>query len=147
VLPLGRATHTIPTPTNLAAKNTGPLATAAWLLGRSLFPREKNWFVEIELCADNVANARFGIEIYAEEWGFAFRHDDRVSWIRVTDIPFVHGRDDFELLRASSGLRNIGNVIEQVENCYDLHFTRDLAIVRTNIAESDEAIRTWIAGL
>jgi hypothetical protein len=136
-----RNEHPIPTP---AGVNTGPLATAAWLVARGLFPKERNWFVEVVLTAPG---ARFEIEIYDTEWGFAFRHDDRVSWIRVTDIPFIHGRDEFALLDETHGLRSIGDVLRVVEQRYDLAFLREHATIRTNVENGEPAIREWLAKL
>ena len=124
--------------------NTGPLATAAWLLTRGLMPTERNWYVEVELFA---GAAKFDIEIFAEEWGIAFHHDDRVSWIRVTDIPFVHGRDEHELLRETTSLRDVGNVIRLIENRYGLTFDREAAVIRTNITSAEPEIREWVASL
>src|SRR5688572_1964560 len=96
--------------------NTGPLASAAWLLARELFPRDPRWFVELEFVAGE--DTRLVIEIYAEEWGFAFHHAGRVSWIRVTDIAFVHGRDEHELLADTPTLRDIGRLIARLERRY-----------------------------
>jgi hypothetical protein len=138
------AVHPIQTPSGGVSPNTGPLATAAWCLARGLFPNARDWYVEIVLFA---GASRFEIEIYAAEWGFAFHHDERVSWIRVTDIPFVHGRDDFELLRQTSGLRAMGDVVRSVEHRFDLAFDREGAEIRTNIEHSEPAIRAWVNSL
>ena len=124
------------------ATNTGPLATAAWCLARGLFPTNRDWFVEIELRSDV---ARFTIEIYEAEWGFAVHHGDRTSWIRVTDIPFVHGRDDFGLLRETSSLKNIAAIVRHVEALAVAPFSRDGAAVRTNIGDGEAVIRDWVA--
>ena len=124
--------------------NTGPLATAAWLLARNLYPTERNWYVEISLHADG---ARFDVEIFAEEWGIAFHRGDEVSWIRVTDIPFVHGRDDFELLQETRSLRDIGRVVRLLENRFGIAFDRDGATIRTNVPDGDAEIREWVATL
>ena len=124
--------------------NTGPLATAAWLLTRGLLPSERNWYVEIELQA---GLARFEIEIFAEEWGIAFRHDGRASWIRITDIPFVHGSDDHDLLAKTTSLRDVGSVLRDVEKRYGLTFDRDAAVIRTNIANAEPEIREWVLTL
>lgn len=124
--------------------NTGPLAAAAWCLARGLFPSDRNWFVEIELRA---AKTRFTIEIYEAEWGFAVHHGEQTSWIRVTDIPFVHGRDDFDLLRETSSLKDIATLVRAVEALTGVTFSRESAAVRTNIADGEAAIRDWIATL
>jgi hypothetical protein len=133
----------IATPPTLAT-NTGPLATAAWCLARNLFPPDR-WRVECSLQADD--GSRFEIEIYAEEWGFAFHHGGRVSWIRVTDIPFVHGRDEFDLLREVSGLRDLGKILRLVEHRCQITFSREAAAVRTDIAHAESTIREWLESL
>ena len=124
--------------------NTGPLATAAWCLSRGLYPKDRNWFVEIAIPA---GSSRFAIEIYGAEWGFAFQHEARVSWIRVTDIPFVHGQDDFQLLHETTSLMQIGEVVRKIEHLYGIKFARDEAAVRTSIEDAEPAIRDWIRSL
>ena len=71
----------------------GAEAADRWLrvLGLVSVPR---WYSEIAILADG--DTRFDLNVYAEEWGFVFKHGDRTSWIRVTDVPFIHGRDDFD---------------------------------------------------
>jgi hypothetical protein len=63
------AIHPIGTPNGLSP-NTGPLASAAWLVARGLSPTEAKWFVEIEIPAagnsDNSATEKLLLEIYAE---------------------------------------------------------------------------------
>lgn len=125
------------------SQNTGALATAAWCLARGIFPQDNLWFVEIALAA---GASRFTIEIYASEWGFALEHDDRTSWIRVTDIPFVHGRDDFELLAVASSLSQMRGVLAAIEAQHAVTFSRE-AVVRTNIEDALPAIRDWVATL
>jgi hypothetical protein len=121
--------------------NTGPLATAAWCVSRGLFPNGRDWFVEITMHA---GASRFAIEIYAAEWGFAFHHDGRVSWIRVTDIPFVHGQDDFQLLHETTSLMQINAMVHHVEHLYGIKFARDQATVRTSIEDAEPAIGEWL---
>ena len=69
-------------------------------------------------------SSRFQLEIYAEEWGFAFRHERKISWIRVTDIAFVHGRDDFGLLDERPRLQDIAPFIRRLEERYRQAVTR-----------------------
>lgn len=118
----------------------GAEASAKWLEALSLeaVPR---WYAEIELAQDN---SRFLLNVYAEEWGFAFHHDDRASWIRVTDIPFVHGRDDFALLAHTPELLDIGGFVTSLEKSHGLAFARRDAQVRTNLDNAPEIIRAWL---
>ena len=134
----------IKSPLHGLAPNTGPLATAAWCVSRDLFPTTRDWFVEIAMHA---GSSRFAIEIYAGEWGFAFQHDARTSWIRVTDIPFVHGQDDFKLLHETTSLMQIGELNRGVEHLYGIKFARDTAEIRASIPDSLPSIRDWLRSL
>jgi hypothetical protein len=125
--------------------NTGPIASAAWLAARELYPKDPKWFVEIGLVTDG--DTRLDLEIYAEEWGFRFLHAGRMSWIRVTDVPFVHGRDDYQLLRTTPPLRAIGDLVRALEQRHGVEFDRTRAALRTTIADSDDVIRQWISAL
>lgn len=133
--------------------NTGALASAAWCVARDVFPRAPRWSVDI--CLDNVPgaardatpiDARFSIEIFSDEWGFRFRRGDAISWIRVTDIPFVHGRDDFELLRRTPRLENVGVLVRALEAEHELRFDRMRPLIRSTFDGGDR-IMTWVAGL
>ena len=137
-------------------QNTGALAAAAWLNERELAPPPPRWYVEIALdVRDRPASFRlddrkdtlFRIDIYAEEWGFFFCHAGRASWIRVTDIAFVHGTDDFGLLRETPRLEQLGELLRELEGRHGLAFRRDLAAVRSDLPNADVAIRRWIATL
>jgi hypothetical protein len=124
--------------------NTGPIATAAWLVERELFPSEPHWFVEVVLTA---GDSRLRLELYAEEWGFLFSHDGRTSWIRVTDVPFVHGHDDHKLLHRTPPLKGIGKLVRHIEQQHGLAFSRTRAAVRTNVRGGERPVRAWIATL
>jgi hypothetical protein len=135
--------HPIGTPRGLSA-NTGPIASAAWLAARELYPKDPKWHAVATLPANG---ARFQLEIYAEEWGFQFEIADRQSWIRVTDVPFVHGRDDHGLLPRTPSLRQIGRLVRSLESAHGLEFDRAAAKIDTTIADGDGPIRAWIASL
>ena len=148
--------HPIGTPTHGLAPNTGVIATAAWLAARELYPRDPKWFVEIALAVetappspdfDEQTATRFLIEIYAEEWGLRFVHGGRASWIRVTDVPFVHGRDDHELLRSVTRLTNIGAVIAKVERQYSIQFNRNAPAIQTTLIGAEPVIADWVRSL
>jgi hypothetical protein len=133
--------------------NTGALASAAWCVARNVFPQAPRWSVDI--CLDNAPgadrdappiDARFVIEIFSEEWGFRFRRGDAASWIRVTDIPFVHGRDDFELLRRTPRLENIGVLLRALEAEHEIRFDRSRALVRSSFDATDRIV-TWVSSL
>jgi hypothetical protein len=126
--------------------NTGPLASAAWLATLEVVPPGPRWFVEIVLGADD-AGPRFHLDVYSEEWGFRFVHGELASWIRVTDIPFVHGRDDHGLLPETPKLRAIGRLLGMLEGKYGMKFPRDPVVVRTNVPEAEAKVREWLATL
>ncbi|HTR54831.1 MAG TPA: hypothetical protein VMJ10_29285 [Kofleriaceae bacterium] len=134
------------TPLGLST-NTGPIASAAWLAARELYPRDPKWRVEIELAPATTSALRLELEIYAEEWGFRFSAGERVSWIRVTDVPFVHGRDDHGLLRATPPLRDIGMLVRSLETSHAIAFDRRRAAIRTTIDGGEPVIRSWLETL
>ncbi len=124
--------------------NTGPLASAAWLVARNVFPTENRWSIEI-LLGD--VETQFALELFAEEWGFRFTHAGKQSWIRVTDLPFVHGRDDHGLIGERPPLRNIGALIKKLESRHAIRFDRGSAEIRCSIAGAEPAIRDWLQTL
>jgi hypothetical protein len=143
--------HPIGTPRALMA-NTGPLASAAWLVHRDVFPNDPKWSVEIVLVPEGEqvldgATTSFQLAIYAEEWGFSFSHGSSLSWIRVTDVPFVHGRDELQLLAATPPLKRIGELLYQIERRFGLRFDRPRATIRTTIAGAEPKIRAWLESL
>ena len=139
------------------ATSSGMRAASTWLGDRGIdTPSLKRWHVEVSLSTldtnapvnyDDRVDTRFHVDIYSEEWGFFFCHGGRASWIRVTDIAFVHGRDDFRLLGQTPALQEIGAMLRTLENHHQLSFRRKLALVRTNIAGSEVAIRSWVDSL
>ena len=137
--------------------NAGALAAAAWVSDRGLtLPTGTRWHIELQLDVietpapsqyDEATATRFHLDIYSEEWGFYFCHGGKCSWIRVTDQPFMHGRDDFSLLGMTPVLKDIGPLVRHLEQKYRIEFRRDLALVRTNLAKAEPTLRAWIAAL
>lgn len=135
----------------------GMLAARNWLTARRIAaPALLRWYAEITLDViegparleyDERTDTRFRIEVYSEEWGFVFCHEGRASWIRVTDIPFVHGRDDFRLLDSTPALKDLALLVRMIERQHGLRFRRELAAVRTNLPDAEPAIRAWVLGL
>lgn len=112
-----------------------------WLVALGL-RRVLRWHAEIEIAVS--LDTRFELNIYAEEWGFAFHHEGRGSWIRVTDIPFVHGRDDFHLFPRTPDLLAISCMAEELEAEHGLELDRAQATIRTNLPDATEIIRGWL---
>ncbi len=132
------------------------MASAAWLAERELYPRDPRWSVAIAIGIDEDAPpsdfdptmaTRLQLEIYAEEWGFLFCHDGLMSWIRITDVPFVHGRDDHKLLNATPPLKRIGQLLYTLEHRYVIRFDRRAAAVRSTLERGEPAIRSWVESL
>lgn len=134
--------------------NTGMLAVAGWLAARGIYPpMNRSWLIEAVIgIADAPASfgfsgTRFQIVLSSEEWGFAFSHDGRASSIRVTDVPFVHDRDDFQLLAQTPPLKSLGVLIRQLEQRHGIFFQRRYANVRTNLAGAEVIVKSWIMTL
>ena len=134
----------IGTPQHGLSTNTGPLAAAAWLIDRGLSPHDDRWFIEITLAAGSTT---FRLEVYAQEWGFELKHEHRVSWIRVTDVAFVHGRDDHQLLRRVPRLRTIELFLVELERSLGVRFDRTTPRIRTSIGGALPALQAWILRL
>jgi hypothetical protein len=139
------------------SSSAGAGAAARWLAHHKLHPPAlKRWYVEVSLALDDAPpppvfddriDTRFHIDIYSEEWGIFFCHRGNASWIRVTDIAFVHGRDDFDLLSRVVDLQRIGSVLRELERTHQLAFQRQHALVRTNLSSGELSIRRWVESL
>lgn len=114
------------------------------------------WHVEVSLDVrsapatrelDEHRDTRFHIEIYSQEWGVFFCHEGHASWVRVTDVPFVHGRDDFQLLSMLPPLKDVGGLVRSLERQHAIHFRRDLALVRTNVPSAQPVVQAWVRAL
>ncbi|NVB82043.1 MAG: hypothetical protein HOV81_26920 [Kofleriaceae bacterium] len=137
-----------------ATSTIGARAAEAWLEERELvYP--KDWHVEIFLDVvkrparekhDGDAS-RLHISVYPDEWGVYFAHGGKASWVRVTDVAFVHGRDDFKLLAAKPSLAKIGALVRRLEKKHRIQFQRKHALVRTNLPRSRAAIGRWLETL
>jgi hypothetical protein len=124
------------------AATSGARASARWLdaLGLDAVPR---WYASLGLAGTN--DSHFELGIYAEEWGFEFRRGSRASWIRITDVAFIHGRDDFDLLPETPDLVAIGQLIAKLEQRCEIELHRASATIRTNLPGSVAVIREWLA--
>lgn len=134
----------------------GSRAAVTWLGELGIRAPGTRWYVEIALDVrdlpapveyDERVDTRFHVEIYSEEWGYMFCHAGRLSRVRVTDIPFVHGRDDYHLLPETPALDQIATLIRRLESQHGLAFRRDLALIHTDLANAELAIRAWVARL
>ena len=137
--PVGQ--HPIGTPLTGLSTNTGPLASSAWLVDLGLLPDQDRWFVEIELKG---GSSTFVLEVYAEEWGFQLHHGGQSSWIRVTDVPFAHGRDDHGLQARLPRLRDIRAFVRELEQRFGVRFDRAASRIRTSMADAEAVLRAWL---
>lgn len=138
--------HPIGTPPAGSPPNTGPLASAAWLVALELLPTVPRWFVELVYDAPE-HDTQFQLEIFAEEWGYRFRHAGKTSWIRVTDIPFAHGQDDHGLLRETPKLRDIGRLLRKLETRFGIELANRVPAISTNIEGGEPVILAWARDL
>ena len=119
----------------------GAEAADRWRVALGL-ARVPHWFAEITIPADH--DVSFDLHVYGEEWGFTFARGSRSSWIRVTDIAFVHGRDDHGLLPRTPDLLAIHLLLADLERDHGVAFHRDAASVRTNMPDAADVIREWV---
>jgi len=133
----------------------GAQAAYSWVRERKL-GSSKPWFIEVALdVADRPVSVtyngdtdtRFHLNVYPEEWSVYFCHGSRASWIRVTDQPFIHGRDDHELLAHLPDLDKIGYFMLTLEQRYRVKFRREHALIRTNLVGGQKALRDWLASV
>jgi hypothetical protein len=127
-------------------KTLGAAESATWLQRRGLTASKPHWFVEIAIEADS-PDTRFELNIYPEEWGFVLRRGSRVSSIRVTDVAFIHGQDDHDLLALTPSLDKVGNLLAEIQRRHGMIFRRTAATVRTNLVRATVAVRSWLAFL
>jgi hypothetical protein len=123
----------------------GALAAAAWLRARGI-QASGLWEVSICLAASgpDTRDTQLELSINSLEWGLFFRHQQRSSWLRVIDIPFVHERDDFELLDTLPALRDLGSLVQSLEERCRITFARKHAAVRTALPDAEDVIRIWV---
>lgn len=122
----------------------GGKAASAWLCARGLVASPARWSVLIALEGGDSNDARFHLAIDGAEWGFCFVRGSGMSWIRVTTAAFVHERDDFGLLAQTPSLATVGELVQQIEERYQIRFDRRNAQLKTNLHGADHKIRLWV---
>jgi hypothetical protein len=121
----------------------GAAASAAWLEVHGLdAARAPHWYIEITIPTAS-ADSRFDLNVYPEEWGFVFRRGPRISSVRVTDVPFVHGRDDHNLLDEVPPLAEIHQLLHKLEARHGMEFLRTRATVKSNLVRASAIVRAW----
>ncbi|HTL32953.1 MAG TPA: hypothetical protein VL326_07505 [Kofleriaceae bacterium] len=124
----------------------GALAAATWLRSLGLTPPYSGtWRADLELNAG--ASTRFSIEIGHVEWGFLFAHAGLSSWIRVTSVPFVQDRDEYDLLEQTPPLQKLGVLIRRLERDYQFTFRRSNPSVQTDLPGLVPEAMRWLAQL
>ncbi len=137
--------------------STGATAASSWLRHRGVTPPAlTRWHIELALDArdapaaaefDEATATRLHVDIYAEEWGLFFCHVGRASWVRVTDVPFVHGRDDWQLHGRLPVLEDVGKLVRELEAEHAIRFPRGHVLVRTNLPSAIPAVRRWVSAM
>ena len=122
----------------------GGKAASTWLSARGLEASPSRWNVLIALDTGDANDTRFHLAIDGTEWGYCFVRGSGMSWIRVTTAAFVHERDDFGLLQQTPSLASIGELIQRLEERYQIQFDRRNPQLKTNIAGADHKIRLWV---
>ena len=122
----------------------GGKAASAWLSARGLEASTSRWSVLIALDTGDANDTRFHLAIDGNEWGYCFVRGSGMSWIRVTTAAFVHERDDFGLLVQTPSLASVGELIQRLEERYQIQFDRRNAQLKTNIIGADHKIRLWV---
>jgi hypothetical protein len=129
----------------------GALAAETWLRARGATPTAFRWHVEVTLEAtsktarnQSLDNTQLRLEIYSDEWGVYFAHAGRASWVRVTDVAFVHGRDDFGLLHVLPPLKDVGQLMRHLERAHGVRFRFDRPVVKTNLEDVEPLVRAWV---
>lgn len=136
-------------------RSAGELAAIAWLSACGLVPPSMGALWEVAISLDviderastkfaDTIDTRFHIAIASTEWGLYFCHHSRASWIRVTDLPFVHERDDYLLLPHVPPLRDLGRLVRSLETRYRIRFRRQHAAIRSTLPNAEDNIRRWV---
>ncbi len=125
--------------------HAGPnLATTQWIEQCGLATlNTPSWYVEVSISTAR-EDTRCELNVYPDEWGVIFRRGIRVSSVRVTDVAFVHGRDDDNLLRVFPSLDRVRNLITLLEHRFDLAFDRAGSAVHSNLTRASAIIRGWL---
>jgi hypothetical protein len=127
-----------------------------WLLSRGEAPPTSRWHVGIYLDAverpaittwNDAVDTRFHLDIFSEEWGLFFCHGGKASWIRVTDIAFIHGRDDFRLLEWMPSLDRISVLLRSLEQVHSIKLQRRFAAIETEMPRIEPSVRAWLEAL
>lgn len=132
----------------------GSVDSADWLRLLDVRATDLHWFVEVVLGVDEQSltsslgeATRLQIYVYPQEWGFLFCHQNKCSWIRIADRPYVHGRDEYGLVTSTPPLRELSAFARELEHRHGVVFRRDRVLVRTNLPAVDEQVRAWAAAL
>ena len=129
---------------------------AAWLRARGIAGKPKG-YVEIHLDVKDTGatmtywgneDTVFHLAVRDDEWSIRFVHAAKSSFIRVRDPrAFVHGDDDWGLMRKRGNLENVGKLITRLEKAHGVHFRRDLPWIRSNLKGAKKQVREWLSTL
>ena len=129
------------------------MAVADWLRARGIVQPSSSWHIEIVLDVVDATpsqawsattDTRFHLHLYASEWCLFFCHGGRTSWVRVTDRPYMHGRDDFGFVSNMPRLQDIGTFLASLEDCHGIVFQRAHARITTTLAGAESNLSAWV---
>ena len=136
------------------SRTVGSDAVARWLRENGLESSLRAWTATIVLqpamYVPGVAAlgaTRFQVELEPDMWSLCFSHAELTSRIRVCELPTVDGRDDHNLLVITPQLRDLGQLLRQLERRHAFRFHRELAEVRSNHPTIKDTAQRWVAGL
>lgn len=128
-----------------------------WLRARGIEASKAKWYVEIHLDVKDTGakmtywgtkDTVFHLKVHEDEWSILFVHAAKSSHIRVRDPrAFVHGDDDWGLMRKRGKLANVGKLIARLEKKHGIRFRRDLPWIRSNLKGAKKQVREWLLGL
>lgn len=121
----------------------GARESTAWLALRGLDALHvPAWYVHVTL--HGIPAGTLDLEVFPHEWCYAFELAGCTSTLRVTDIEFVHGRDDHNLLGEAPSLDRFLDFVARLEQRHAVRFDRTTALVHSNLTRAAPIVRAWL---
>lgn len=124
----------------------GARAARAWLAASGLeVGTNRQWWVEMAIPCASHPETRLEIAIYPAEWAVMFRHDGKLSHVRVTDEKFTGGVDELAVFPLVTELSAVGHLVTALSTRHRIELERDKVTVRSNVPRAHTAVHTWLA--
>lgn len=124
----------------------GAREARAWLAASGLeVGTNRQWWVEMAIPCALHRETTLEIAIYPAEWAVMFRHDNKLSHVRITDEKFTGGVDELDLFPIVTELAHIGRLVTLLSTRHQTELQRDKVAVRSNVPRASTAVRTWLA--